>query len=154
MSEEWRVIEEFPNYSVSSLGRVRFNPTGRNRKILTRPNGYCYFTMSKGKKASIHRCVAKAFLPNPENKPEVDHIDRDRSNNILSNLRWATISENKHNRSVLKNNKLQEKYIVLSPRNLKKRYIVGMTTTRVEKAYFATLEEAIQFRDGMLDLYS
>lgn len=47
-----------------------------------------------GKRYSVHRLIAESFIPNPENKPFVDHLDRNRKNNSVSNLRWATNSEN------------------------------------------------------------
>lgn len=50
------------------------------------------------KRYSVHRLVAETFIPNPENKPEVDHIDRNPSNNNVSNLRWVTVRENNNNR--------------------------------------------------------
>lgn len=49
---------------------------------------------NKSKKVPIHRLVAEAFIPNPENKATVDHIDGNRKNNSIDNLRWATYSEN------------------------------------------------------------
>lgn len=53
----------------------------------------------KGKRYRIHRLIAEAFLPNPDSKPTVDHIDRNRQNNALSNLRWATMREQGLNRT-------------------------------------------------------
>lgn len=47
----------------------------------------------KGNNYRVHRLIAEAFLPNPENKPTVDHIDMNKQNNALSNLRWATVQE-------------------------------------------------------------
>ena len=49
-------------------------------------------------KGRIHRLLALQYIPNPDNKPEVDHIDRNKENNSLSNLRWASRIENRHNR--------------------------------------------------------
>lgn len=62
--------------------------------------GYFWLKLRKDKinyKGRIHRLLALQYIPNPENKPEVDHIDRNRSNNDLSNLRWATHHENANN---------------------------------------------------------
>ena len=59
----------------------------------------------KRKSAKIHRLVAEAFIPNPENKECVDHIDKVRNNNNVNNLRWATKSENCMNKKIQSNNK-------------------------------------------------
>lgn len=74
--------------------------------------GFTYGTLNKkgylvttigDKQYRVHRLIAETFLPNPENKPTVDHIDRDRLNNSLSNLRWASLSEQKNNSSLVIN---------------------------------------------------
>ena len=59
--------------------------------------GYLAVTIPYRKNCLIHRLVAEAFLPNPENKSCVDHIDGDRTNNSLTNLRWVTFKENSNN---------------------------------------------------------
>ena len=59
-------------------------------------NGYMQVQIDK-KRYLVHRLVAETFLPNPEGKPQVDHRDRNRSNNCVDNLGWATLSENRRN---------------------------------------------------------
>lgn len=100
-SEVWKNIEKFPNYSVSDLGNIKNIKTGNNLNPSRNLEGYEIVPLSaSGKKENIrvHRAVALAFLSNPENKPDVDHIDRVRHNNVLSNLRWATSKEQAQNR--------------------------------------------------------
>ncbi len=99
--ELWKTIDEFENYEVSNLGKVRNKTTRRILKPTCR-GGYQIIGLcknSKGKTTQIHRLVALAFIPNPENKPQVNHIDKNRSNNIVSNLEWNTALENNTHRS-------------------------------------------------------
>ncbi len=91
-AEQWAKIAFAPTYMVSTLGRVR----SERQYILTPkplPSGYTKVTI-RGKGHNVHRLVAMAWIPNPNKKPYVDHIDGNRSNNCAINLRWATPAEN------------------------------------------------------------
>ena len=95
--ECWREIEGFPNYQVSNLGRVKNNKTDKILKPYKTNRGYHtigFWSDGKKKRLSIHRLVAKAFLPNPRNLPEVNHINGSKADNNVRNLEWASGSNN------------------------------------------------------------
>ena len=110
MNEIWKPIENYENYylvsnlgKVKSLDRITKNGSGyflRKGKLLKNNinnMGYCYLYLKKdniSKKFYLHRLVAQAFIPNPENKKEVNHIDCDPLNNAVSNLEWVSHKEN------------------------------------------------------------
>ncbi len=101
-NEEWRDIAEYEDiYEVSSLGNVRNKKTRRILKPAIR-GGYALVGLcknSKGKTIPVHRLVATAFIPNPDNKPQVNHIDKVRNNNCVNNLEWNSAAENNAHRS-------------------------------------------------------
>jgi len=144
MSEEWKVMESFPDYSISNLGNVKHNQSGKIMNKTCDINGYEYINF----RLRVGREVAKAFHPNPENKPFVDHINRIRNDNRAENLRWATMSENNLNRVIPphKDNELNEPYISKSKDQFEFRRTVKGKMTRKR---FKTLEEAIEYRDSI-----
>jgi hypothetical protein len=93
----WKKIERNDNYSINKQGQVRNDKTSHIKKpTLNKRNGYLVVDLykdNKREKVPIHRLVAEAFILNPENKLTVDHIDGNRQNNSIDNLRWATYGE-------------------------------------------------------------
>lgn len=90
-------IKGFENYHINQKGVIYNKKTGVIKSpYVNKSNGYLYVDLYKNNKSHkkpIHRLIAETFIPNPENKPTVDHINGNRKDNSIENLRWATYSE-------------------------------------------------------------
>lgn len=105
--EQFKIISGFENYSVSNEGRIRRETKGVMAKVgviknpqVNKKTGYTHVKVSgsEGKRSmAIHRLVAVHFIPNPYGRKEVDHINRDKEDNRVENLRWVTRRENMAN---------------------------------------------------------
>lgn len=100
MEEIWKQVENFENYEVSNFGRVRKNYKNRKVKYLKpmqTAKGYLVVELwkkSKRKRVKVHRLVAQAFIPNPDDLPQVNHKDMNKKNNNIENLEWITNRDN------------------------------------------------------------
>ena len=100
--EEWRPIKDFDNYHVSNLGNIKNIITNKTMKNCLK-DGYYNISLVQNKIRKgfkVHRLVAGAFIPNPENKSDVNHKDKNKLNNCVDNLEWNTRKENNIHRSL------------------------------------------------------
>jgi len=145
-------IQDFPDYLIYDDGRVWSKPRnttrGGFRKPIKNTKGYHNVQLCRDGKVSgflVSRLVAQHYIPNPENKPEVDHIDRNPLNNHVSNLRWATRQENCDNIGMMKTNKSGHKNI--SYRKSKNRWIFQYRKKGHDvHKMFKTKQDAIHYK--------
>jgi len=98
--EEWKDVKGYEGLYKAHINGDIEGPTGTILKTYDNGRGYLTVTLYKDRKGAhkyVHRLIAEAFIPNPDNKKYVDHIDTNRKNNCVANLRWVTGSENRNN---------------------------------------------------------
>lgn len=140
----------YPNYTIDRDGTIKNKNTDKVVSQSINSNGYRKAYLANngiGKVCAVHRLLALCYIPNPENKRCIDHIDRNKLNNDLSNLRWATDSENNINKPFREDYCISIRakspgvpYMVSIMRNYKRNYV----------GTFATIEEARAARDKWL----
>jgi hypothetical protein len=146
---EWKqvTIEKYSNYEVSSGGDVRNKTTGQVLKQGITQRGYHRISFGHKGQETVHRLIALAFLPNPDNLPEVDHIDRNQINNNIDNLRWVTSSENNINR---KSSKGEDRNITWCEKFKTYQVHIKRNKKYIFSKCYKTLEEARVARDNFL----
>lgn len=157
-TELWKVIEDFELYEVSNTGKVRskdriskngkgsFLKKGMILKPVDNGNGHLKVELKqdgKRKRAYVHRLVAAAFIPNPERKPCVNHIDNDPSNNCVDNLEWCTHQENMNWMNSQDRAKRTHEWLQHLHETQAKSYVsvVGENIHTGEKIYFSKLND-------------
>ena len=151
MAEEYKVIQGFEKYQVSNLGNVRNSKTLRELKPRLNNSGYYQVHLMNNdgisKRAKLlHRLVCESFKLNPNAKRCVDHINNNRLDNRIENLRFATYSENKFNSKVYKNNKSSAKGVAYDTEREKYMVYIYKNGKRFYLGRYESLEEAIEKR--------
>jgi len=156
---EWRKIEGHDGYEISVEGVRSYWERGRWKKrieipkmlkLSTNTNGYLYLMLGIGHKYRFHRLLAEAFIPNPENKPFIDHINRNRLDNRLENLRWVDLVENNENKGIQSNNKLGHQHICIDKRRGTYVFQIKRNGIKHFKTGFKTIEEAEAYKNQYL----
>lgn len=155
-TEIWRKVKDYDNYSVSTFGRVRNDNTNRMLRQRLDTDGYCLvnlYIVGKPKTFRVHRLVLIAFRTNPKNKDCVDHKDHNKTNNHISNLRWATTQENCRNCSKPKNNTSGFVGVNFHKKSQKFRAFIEVDGRSKHLGTFVTIEDAVKARKDAAKMY-
>ena len=157
INEEWRSVSGNANYQVSNIGRVR---NVKTEKILKpRIGGNCYLIVALYKENTransyIHRHVAQEFIENPHSKKYVDHIDHDKTNNTILNLRLVSNSENSMNRAKRENTTSKYKGVCFRKRENKWVVNIGCDGERKYLGLFTNAKQAAaRYNEAAIDLF-
>lgn len=149
MNEIWKPIEGTDGrYEVSNTGKLRslnYKRTGRVRELKPAPDPKGYMkTMllfdGKSKTVKVHRLVAEAFIPNPENKPQVNHIDGNKANNRADNLEWICNIDNAHH--AIENGLFENSYKATAQANEKRKRPILARRDDGEQLVFDSINSA------------
>ena len=149
--EEFKPVNGFDNYLVSNFGNIKNSKTNRILKQSNHTQGYKQINLSKNgklKKFKVHRLVGIAFLENPGEKPMIDHIDKNKENNNVKNLRWATSKDNLANQGKQKNNTTGFKGVAYHKPSKKYQATIYINGKNKSLGLFKTAEEASREYDA------
>ena len=117
MEEVWKDVKGYEGrYKVSNTGKVYSLISNKILALRINKAGYSQINLYKDcdrKMFSIHRLVAQAFVPNPDNKPQINHIDEDKPNNNFNNLEWVTSKENNNHGTRLYRSAMKKRRAIL-----------------------------------------
>ena len=150
--EVWKPIKDFPNYQISNRSRVKNITSGKIVKQCINSHGYYHVkltNMIKRYTCTVHRLVAEAFIDNSDNKICIDHINRDRLDNDIGNLRWASHTENNQNASKRKDNTSGISGVILNKKLNKWQVYININGKRQHGGCFIDKNEAIAKRKAM-----
>lgn len=143
--EEYRDIKDYENYQVSNIGNVRNKITEKILRPGIDAHGYYLVVLYKNRKGTskkIHRLMCETFLDNYENKSCVDHIDNNKLNNDLKNLRWCSHKENNQNKKIPKNNTSGVKGVHFHKQKNKWMAYIKIDGIQINLGYYDNIEDA------------
>ena len=144
-------IENFENYFVSNFGNIKNSKKNIIMKQGNHRQGYKLIGLTKNgikKTFKVHRLVGKAFLENLDNKPMIDHIDNNTSNNNVKNLRWCSQKDNLYNQDKYKNNTSGYKGVSFDKSANKYKAYISINGKDKNLGRFETAEEASKVYDA------
>ena len=153
--ETWKDIQGYEgHYQISDMGNVRSLKSNKNLKPAIDKDGYLLVGLwkdNKKKTFKVHRLVAQAFIPNPGNKPTVDHINTIKNDNRASNLRWLTQKEQMTDNEITKerNKKLGGSKTEKAVEKSKKRVLCITTGEVFESTWEAARHYGIKNISGV-----
>ena len=145
IKEYFLTIDDYPNYQVSNYGNVRNAITLKNLSLCVNGNGYQQISLKK-KNKTVHRLVMETFAFNIYNKRFIDHIDGNKTNNCIFNLRYATQQENNFNQKLRCDNTSGYKGVLWHKKREKWVAQIYLKTKLIHIGYYNDKEDAIEAR--------
>ena len=146
------IIFDFPNYEVFEDGSVFSHKNQVYLKPQNNGNGYLKVNLYKNGKMHqyyVHKLIATTFIPNPNNFKYVDHIDRDKTNNSITNLRWCSASENTNNVANKKRYSISRKGAIHYSKDIilkiQEDFLNGLKVMEISRKYYIPRQSVSRF---------